>query len=399
MKKKALEFLIHFVFIVIIAAYFTNLFYQQTTKRQDGTLNEHIRFAENMYNGEDLNEARSLESLPHVGYFYTLITLYKLGLGFKQAAILVLSGAELLSFIIAYASYRYFLKNAIPDFFIVLAATVSIIISSLYLPWINPSPYFGQGSPNVHHNSTVILLKPIASLAFFMILSELQRDKKRLWWIVLSSFIFAFSILIKASFAIVLIPALGFWLLFQRRWKENLLWGAFILLPSILMLLFQYLSYFQLAQHHRGMKLVFFDVWLMHSPNIPVSILQALAFPLLLSIIRWSHFKFPDFMLVAWLMTIFGIIQFAFLAETLMGETLRSGNWISGLLMGLSLLYTLAILEVLAWTSELRTQNRFQQFLFALVGLLLLAHLYSGFQYDNFLFKRGRLPLPDVTEL
>jgi hypothetical protein len=395
MQKKALEFLIHLLFIILVASYFNNLFYAQITKPDGGTINEHIRFAENMLNGTPLNEARSLESLPHVGYFYVLIGLYELGLSFNQAAILVLSLAELLSFITTYIAFRYYLQQRIPDIFIVLAAAASIIISTLYLPFINPSPYFGQGSPNVHHNSTVILLKPIATLAFFLILSEFQRDKKRLSWMIGASLVFALSIMVKASFAIVFVPALGLWLLLQPQRKQNILWGSLILLPAVLLLLIQYLSYFQLAEHHRGIKFVFWAVWLMHSPNIPASIVQALAFPLLLCLSRWKNLKYRNFMLVAWFMTVFGIIQFAFIAETLNGEVLKSGNWISGLLMGLSLLYTVALLEYLEWASELRRSKPMQIVLFVLISLLMLAHLYSGISYDMILFRRGRIPLPD----
>jgi hypothetical protein len=394
MKTKTLNFLILLTAIILLSAYFNNLFYQQT-RRDNGTINEHIRFAANMLRGEELNESRSLESLPHVGYFYALIALYRLGLSFDQAAILILTLCELLSFIISYIYFRYHLKQTVPDALIMLIAALSLIVSTLYLPFVNPSPYFGQGSPNVHHNSTVILLKPFATLAFFMIMTEFQRDKKRLSVMILSSLVFALSVMMKASFAIVFVPALACWLLFQGNRRENSLWGALILLPTVLLLIVQYFSYFEIAEHHRGLKLVFFDVWQMHSPNIPASIIQAVAFPLLLSAIRFQYLKYPQLLLVAWLMAIFGMIQFAFLGETLNGDVLKSGNWISGLLMGLSLLYTVAMLEYLAWASEIFRFKRSELSLFILLSLLLLAHLYSGYVYDSILLKRGRIPLPE----
>src|SRR5688572_22404984 len=123
MKTKTLNFLILLTTIILLSAYFNNLFYQQT-RRDNGTINEHIRFADNMLRGEELNESRSLESLPHVGYFYALISLYRLGLSFDQAAILILTLCELLSFIISYIYFRYHLKQTVPDALIMLIAAL-----------------------------------------------------------------------------------------------------------------------------------------------------------------------------------------------------------------------------------------------------------------------------------
>jgi hypothetical protein len=395
------------VLAVVITLFFAALTYQQAYPEREpalqSTIQQHSGFAERLQAGQELR--RGLNSLPHPGYFYLLIALNRAGLSLELAATLVLLTAHLAAVYVIYRIYRHFLGESLPESTILLFTFLVLIVGAIYVPFFNPSPYFGQGSPNVHHNSTVILAKPIATLVFFLGIALMEQNDtgKRTRLLVITALLLALSVVIKPTFAIVFLPALGLYLLIERTQLVKRLWTlALIVLPTILLLLIQMASYYQTPvsgeEAPRGLQLVFLDVWHTQTHSVPISILLAIAFPLAVTIFRYKSLIARPYLIVAWLMTLIGAVQFAFIGETQDGEVLRSANWIGGYLMGLSALFTVAVLEFLGWLRERREARQAGAAqpgtAFWATSVIFGLHLVSGLFYDTILLVWGKLPPP-----
>ncbi len=385
--------LLRVIVFALVSLFFALLSWKQITPLKSTTIKEHIEFAEKMMRGEELYD--DLESLPHKGYFHGLILLHQIGFSFAGAALLVLTAGHVAAFGITYAIYRHFLRDRVSDSLLLGAAFGSLVVAALFIPILNPSPYYGQGSPNTHHNSTVILLKPVATLAFFLVIQELCHTAFRVRWILFAAGAMALSVIIKPTFAIVFVPAILPLILSSRvNLKHRILTGSLILVPSMLVLLLQYQSYYVAESQGREWVIAPFEVWQTQSDNIACSIIAAVAFPLAMGIFRLRQSRMKPYLLVAWMMTGIGLLQFALLAEYGEGQMLWSGNWIGGYLMGLSMLYTFSIAEFIAWLSEVKQSGKNPPWKFLAVYFLLVLHVTSGIVYDVVLIKHGKLPPP-----
>src|SRR5690606_9025712 len=84
---------------------------------------------------------------------------------------------------------------------------ISHSISLLYFH--DKHMYFGYVPSNVYHNPTILLLKPIALLSFYLLYKTLQSPSNCRWSMVLIvGIITGLAILAKPSYIIVLLPAL-----------------------------------------------------------------------------------------------------------------------------------------------------------------------------------------------
>lgn len=94
-----------------------------------------------------------------------------------------------------------------------LISFILLLVGPLYIPWYNEKIYLGQGTPNIWHNPTSLVVKPFAICCFFMVLKLLASiqqkiEIKRKQYITLSILIFL-SVLAKPSFIQGFIPGLG----------------------------------------------------------------------------------------------------------------------------------------------------------------------------------------------
>jgi hypothetical protein len=384
---------------MLVGLFFGVLTYRQVYVANSGTIYTHIQFAERIQAGEAMKS--DFNNLPHLGYFYLLVALNEIGLTFQLAATLVLVTAHLATAIIIYLVYRHFLGEAVSNDTILLFTFLVLIIGALYVPFFNPSPYFGQGSPNVHHNSTVIILKPISTLTFFLVVPLMAQNGTREYRrLIITTLLLALSVIVKPTFAIVFIPAVFIYLLVIRTHFLKRLWIlSLIMLPTVFILLVQLVYYYQTPvtgeEAPRGLQLVFLDVWHTQTHSVPISLLLAVAFPLAISLFRHKSLIAKPYLIIAWLMTLIGAAQFAFIAETLDGSVHGSANWIGGYLMGLSALYIVAVLEFMNWLGERRRVSRSGTNTPFWVTLVLLSlHVMSGLVYDYVLLIKARITGP-----
>ena len=134
-------------------------------------------------------------------------------------------------------------------------------------------------------------------------------------------------------------------------------------------------------------RLDMFALWRQWSPNVPISLLLALAFPLAVLLLRWRQVGGSFSWLLAWIMTGVGILQFGLLAIN--GQAYSSGDWSWAHPFVLQILFLVSIIEFFRWiasTSRERLANRIYA---SAAGVIFSLHLVSGFYYFAHMLSGG----------
>jgi len=151
--------------------------------------------------------------------------------------------------------------------------------------------------------------------------------------------------------------------------RSDLVFFLTLSVAAVSVLLWQFLNEFGGGE---GIMLDPLGVWSRQSPNIPVSILLALAFPL-------AHFRLApdtsrnDFLVLSWLMTFAGILLFALFAER--GSHYSHGNFGWSYQIALSLLYLFSIVD---FVGKFRRIVRWKRIF---LGTLLALQIFFGLYY------------------
>ncbi|MEE1051580.1 MAG: hypothetical protein UIB39_05730, partial [Lachnospiraceae bacterium] len=129
-----------------------------------------------------------------------------LGLETIRAAGLVTGACHALTFLTACHLVRRLTRNPSPPAAAFLCILLGIA-AAIYVPWFNKLPYLGQGSPNVWHNPTNNMVRPIGLLVFGLTAIELARLKEdrfrssaRAAIVIPSALLLVLSTLAKPSF-------------------------------------------------------------------------------------------------------------------------------------------------------------------------------------------------------
>jgi hypothetical protein len=192
------------------------------------------------------------------------------------------------------------------------------------LTWHTRHLYLGYVAPNVFHNPTVALLKPLA-LAWFWIVARPDRERGRGW---MAAALLAWSAtLAKPSFTVALVPALGLWLALARwlpRAVDTRAALASVIAGGAT------LAYQVWARGGQPALLGFepLEVMGFYSERwqMPFFFLLSIAFPLCLAAARWPTARRSGPLMLAWLVFGIGASYGYLLAEA--GPNMRDGNWL-----------------------------------------------------------------------
>jgi len=227
----------------------------------------------------------------------------------------------------------------------------------------------GQGSPNIWHNVTLWAVKPFALLSVIFIIKAIQ-TKKNLYYILTILALIA-SLFAKPSFAIIFLPALAIFALIKNlKDKQFIIFYIILGTLSIAVLLYQFTHTF-----NSGDSKVIFDflgVWSQASQNISLSIILALAFPLLFLLLE-SKIIHNDYILLSWLQIFIGIMFYAFFAQT--GRFYSHGNFGWSYMIAMSLLYLFSIIKFFEIYNQLHVFKRY------MLLLLLIIQVLTGIYY------------------
>lgn len=186
--------------------------------------------------------------------------------------------------------------------------------------------YLGYLGINSYHNPTIFSLKPYAIITLFISAFALERKKISTFQAIICFLAVLFSTLVKPSFIICLLPAIGIFFIWNIMRRNAFDWKVIlfcIFLPSIFVLAYEYLSTY--TGGDVGIKLIPLVVMKNSSDFLLIKFLLSIWFPLAVLITYWKKAAeyFP--LKLSWLVFFFGASYSYLLAES--GWRIFHGNF------------------------------------------------------------------------
>lgn len=216
---------------------------------------------------------------------------------------------------------------------VVVICTVAVLfVTAIWLPFFNQEVYYGQGSPTIWHNPTYIAVKAVALGTVLLYVHGLQNRFNSKRECVLIAILLVVSLFCKPSFFQVFLPAVAILILMdlvKNRDKTVFLRTLLILLPAIVIFFLQYLFLYGATptqEEPSHIIFTFFGTWTISSPNVFVSALLLLAFPIFALFVERKEIghigSWSNFVLI---LLVVGFCENAFLAES--GYRFTHGNF------------------------------------------------------------------------
>ena len=315
----------------------------------------------------------------------------------RTAAIVLTVGCLLGTW--ACAAFYFLRKYREYEWEVVLAACVLLIlVMPIWLPFFNPNIMLGQGGPNLLHNPTFLMGRLFAFPCFLWYVAIMEGISKETALHMNACRFIALSVLLllstlsKPSFVQMFFPAMfilaGFKVIRHcKRMVYPIVVVAMSFIPTLLLIGLQ--TWFSFYSSHigspsvneSGIGIAFLKVWSLSSPNVFVSILLAIFFPLI--VLLWSIWarKVSTADVLAWIMCGVAALQGGFMYEK--GPRWMHGNLFWAWNLALFIVWFTSIDRLIMLTREYVNGNvTIRQncwFWCAIVALSL--HLVSGICY------------------
>lgn len=278
------------------------------------------------------------------------------------------------------------LKERFSGGFILFLTVLLAWVHSIYIPFLCKFPCLGQSGPNLWHTPTTIVVKPLALACFFGVvgLIEDRRLQRNTWAMILAAAMCLLSTLAKPNFVMAFFPAVGIYLLIRHTRRFDLYWKTgLIFLPTMLLILYQFLSTFSLGggPSTRERDRIFFDflgVWRLYVRNVPVSIMLGTAFPLSVLAFRFRNSLRDPFQLLGWIMMLVALAQACTLAEEIKYRDMNFG-W--GYTISLTIVFVNAAVELFRWMAEPGRRGVRAILGMAFCSIVFAFHVASGIYY------------------
>lgn len=256
---------------------------------------------------------------------------------------------------------------------------LSLLAQPIFIPSFNEI-FVGQSSPNVWHNPTNMVLKPLTLVgAVHLERLVFGRPTQKSFAIVLATVLL--GILAKPAFAMVLIPvtgALAVYLFLPARHRPALdripiRADARVFLAAITLIAGAAIA----AQAsfiigERGMQISPLTVWREYSPSVTLSILLVTAFPICVTLLERG--RRLQGLVLPWAFTILGIAIFAIFADS--DDALLHGNFGWSYQVALAVLYPFAMRSFWRiWRETGKSDG------LLITSAVLVAHIWSGLYY------------------
>ena len=274
-------------------------------------------------------------------------------------------------------------------------ALVLNLVMPVYVKGLSDGRYMGMQSASIWHNSTYIVMKPLAILCFLM---YLELEEKIAWGLSTKSAV-AFSIVltvttaVKPSFLVVFAPAMLVYLVLDLI-KKVPFWRLFAfgccVIPSLVIILLQNAVLFGQASDS-SVILAPGAVVSQHSPHPLLAAGLSILFPLWILILNLRDLKKDRTYQVIWLMAMVGYGELFLFSES--GHRSMDGNFMWGYYLVILLLFAVNVAKLMNYGKEeqtdgvsekpVQTQKLFKgTLLMVLLGWILLAlHFYFGFYF------------------
>lgn len=289
----------------------------------------------------------------------------------------------------------------------------SMIFNHVFITLGIPHYYVGVGTPNPWHNATYVAARPFVILSFvlgaYSLLhyeSDFSHNTKFKWNVHKYYVYFAIAMflctLTKPAYnlphmGVVFIVAV--YRVLKNRFKtfRQSLLLAVTYIPTICVLVWQYVVEFEGTYNNgdeRGMGFKVGGSWAMYSDNIPLAIILAALFPIIMLIIHRKQLRESEQFRFSWQIFLISLLIYFFLIEK--GYRAKDGNFGWGYLYGLFLVFFTSIEE---WIKDVRELimiggAKSQKIVVVLETFLMLVHFAFGIHYLQLLFMGYDYKLP-----
>jgi len=310
------------------------------------------------------------------------------GLGIKYSAVAALAGlTTTLAFIIFWILGSSLSKEGYTDAELLFVTLLMMTVSSVFIPGLVQNMYLGQGSPNVWHSATLLAVKPLAFLAVYSLINGDQVSTRGTRYVVIL-IATLMSVFAKPSFIFMFLPALWIFSVIKRKLADRRFMSFLIGLSAVsaVIVALQFIDVYHgpsvYSESGSGVQLDFFGVWSMYARNIPVSIVFGLAFPLCVALANPKRVYENEALIICWLMTIFGIIIAATLAES--GSRYHHGNFAWSYFLAQQLIFVFSMIEFMKWQKK-----TVGSIWYNLTAAALSLHIVSGMIYTVRIWSGG----------
>ena len=319
-----------------------------------GDLNKHIIFAKQLFEGT--RKAATPVYYLTWGFFNKF-----LGISDKFAAAYADAFFAILCAVTIYAIAKIFLKQNLNEWGYCIVVIYMMFFGPLYFNSFSKNYYLGQGTFNTWHNPTNNSVKFISLIIFFLFVYvfNLRESKKvsvfgtswdnKIALNIMIGVLTLISVLVKPSFFQVMAPTVAIvYLIDLIQKRKSLLYyikNGFVFLPACGLILYQMMIQFFTEDKIRGgVEIALFDVWRYYSPNVLISIILAIAFPIFVLLICYKGFFKNKYLTTAFIFYGVSAIEFAAFAE-ISGR--YSANFIWGMNLAIGILFLSSIFKFL----------------------------------------------------
>ncbi|MBE5852733.1 MAG: hypothetical protein E7299_07270 [Lachnospiraceae bacterium] len=260
-----------------------------------------------------------------------------------------------------------------------------------YIRGFSNGRYIGMESANIWHNSTYIVMKPLALLCIILYIDLMDSYQDTLS--VKSWFAFSFTLVIctgvKPSFLVAFAPMMAIFLLLDLikgiPFQKVVFFGLTVI-PSLLVILLQNAVLFG-DNTGNGWEIRPGYALSMHSGYPLIAAALSILFPLVVLVWNVRRLKIDRWVSFAWLMAFVGFAEVFLLCET--GGRASDGNFMWGYSFAILIIF---VVSVLLWLAEIQAvkacafleqekkakENYLRMAYLTVASLVLLYHIYCG---------------------
>ncbi len=266
--------------------------------------------------------------------------------------------------------------------------------AGIYLPGIK-FRYLGVFTPNPFHNATYMAARPFAILAFVWFVRLLGKYEagvkaKDKWEYMGFSAALLIATMTKPSFTLILVSTAGLIMLYRlvaSKCKNIVptLWLGLTFVPTFIDLLYQFSGVFVPEEGvEGGIGFSFGEVWAQYCGNIPLAVVLAVGFPLLVLILNFKDCKKNTVFLFSWQLFIISFLEAFLLFEK--GFRKPDFNFSWGYMYGIFFCHFGALMVLLRRTFSKGKRSQKEMVLLILQWLAFVAHLGCGLLYFKSIF-------------
>ena len=324
-----------------------------------------------------------------VWHLLTWMTMNVFGCSVRSAAAAVTAG----SIVGAWACTAFYFTKRYHDeeSNIAWAASVFVmLVSPIWLPFFNPDIMLGQGHPNLLHSPTHLMVRCTALPCFVWYAAIMDGIGKEsalrmgVCKIIALSSLVLLATLSKPSFAQMFFPAIFLLVVIKViRYRKIAIWPCVAILTSLVPAFFLLGLQFvvSVGSPDAGVEFAFMKMASRYSPNVFVSLMLAILFPLI--VLSWSIRvrKVSTADMLAWIMCGVAAAQAFLLIEK--GRRMWHGNLWWAWNLALFLIWLTSIDRFVSLVKERvgKTIELEQSFWFWSAVTALSLHLVSGLCY------------------